>query len=63
MPNVHWFPGVQLNYVSQLLRHVEGQEADCLSAVVFRNERLQREGRSLEIGWGSKACAKTSGGP
>jgi len=51
MPGTHWFAGTQVNYAAQVLRHVDaGRRAD-VPAIVFRNERLQREGRSLEIDW------------
>jgi acetoacetyl-CoA synthetase len=51
MPGARWFEGAQLNYVSQLLRHVEASDAAGAPAIVFRNEWLQREGRSEELTW------------
>ena len=51
MPGARWFQGAQLNYVSHLLRHVAPGDAAGTPALVFRNERLQREGRSVEITW------------
>lgn len=51
MPGARWFPGAQLNYAAQVCRHVAASDAAGLPALVFRNERLQREGRQLEIGW------------
>ena len=51
MPGARWFEGAQLNYVSQLRRHVGAGVAAGVPALLFRNERLQREGRTLEIGW------------
>jgi acetoacetyl-CoA synthetase len=52
MPGARWFEGAQLNYAAQVSRHAAAADAAGVPAVVFRNERLQREGRSLEIGWG-----------
>ena len=55
MPGAVWFPGAQLNYASQVRRHVAAGEAAGQPALVFRNEALQREGRSVEIGWAQLA--------
>jgi len=49
MPGARWFEGASLNYAAQVARHVPSSAA--VPALVFRNERLQREGRSVEIGW------------
>src|SRR5204863_10123584 len=51
MPGAHWFDGAQLNYARQVFRHVEQAEQARLPAIVFRNERAQREGWSLEVSW------------
>jgi acetoacetyl-CoA synthetase len=51
LPGTHWFDGAQVNYAGHLVRHVAAAEAAGVPALVFRNERMQREGRSLEIGW------------
>ncbi|WP_342593184.1 acetoacetate--CoA ligase [Ramlibacter agri] len=51
MPGARWFEGAQVNYAGHLRRHVEGAGAAGVPAVVFRNERLQAEGRSEEIAW------------
>ena len=51
MPGARWFAGAQLNYAAQVVRHA-GSSAP---ALVFRNERLQREGRSRDIGWADLA--------
>ena len=55
MPGARWFVGAQLNYASQLLRHVDAGEAAGVPAIVFRNERLQREQRQIEISWAALA--------
>ncbi len=52
MPGARWFEGAQLNYASQIRRHAAVADAAGVPAVVFRNERLMAEGRSLEMGWG-----------
>jgi acetoacetyl-CoA synthetase len=60
MPGARWFEGAQVNYVSQLLRHTAASDSAGAPALVFRNERLQREGRSIELGWaalGDQAAA------
>ncbi|NMF96409.2 acetoacetate--CoA ligase [Aromatoleum toluolicum] len=51
MPGAQWFTGAQVNYVQHLLRHVEAGDRAKVPAIVFRNERLQGEDRSREIGW------------
>ena len=52
MPGARWFEGTQVNYALQVLRHVPNViSAQTAPAIVFRNERLQREGRSLEVSW------------
>jgi acetoacetyl-CoA synthetase len=56
MPGAKWFPGTQLNYAKQVLRHVDAGERASVPAIVFRNERMQREGRSREIGWADLAA-------
>jgi acetoacetyl-CoA synthetase len=51
MPGARWFEGAQLNYAAQVARHVQAHDAAGVPAIVFRNERLMAEGRSVEIGW------------
>jgi len=55
MPGARWFDGAQLNYVDQVLRHGAASDTVNAPAIVFRNERLQREGRSVEIAWATLA--------
>lgn len=44
MPGAQWFPGAQMNYVRQVLRHVQPAQAAGMLAVISRNEQgLQRE--------------------
>jgi acetoacetyl-CoA synthetase len=51
MPGAVWFPGAQVNYASQVFRHADGSHAAGHPAIVFRDEAMQVEGRSLEIAW------------
>lgn len=51
MPGARWFEGAQLNYAAQVARHAQASDAAGQPALVFRNERLQREGRSIELSW------------
>ena len=44
MPGANWFPGAQVNYASQVFRHVDAAHAAGFPAIVSRNEKgLQRE--------------------
>jgi len=52
MPGARWFEGAQVNYASQVARHAAACVAAGVPAIVFRNERLMAEGRTVEIGWG-----------
>ncbi len=47
MPGAQWFPGAQVNYAQQALRHVEAAHAAGLPAVVSRDEK----GRHRELPW------------
>ncbi|MBB6557646.1 acetoacetyl-CoA synthetase [Acidovorax soli] len=47
MPGAQWFPGVQLNYARQALRHVQAAHAAGLPAVISRNEK----GQHRELVW------------
>jgi len=47
MPGARWFEGAHVNYVRQLLRHVDAADAAGLPAIVARNEA----GDHREIGW------------
>ncbi|NCU67797.1 acetoacetate--CoA ligase [Acidovorax sp. 210-6] len=47
MPGAQWFPGAQVNYLRQVLRHVEPAHAAGMPAIVACNERGQRR----ELGW------------
>ncbi|WP_373791356.1 acetoacetate--CoA ligase, partial [Delftia acidovorans] len=47
MPGAQWFPGAQINYTRQALRHVDAAHAAGMPAVVSRNET----GRHRELSW------------
>jgi acetoacetyl-CoA synthetase len=47
MPDVQWFPGAQLNYAHQVLRHVDAAHAAGMPAIVSDDER----GRVREMPW------------
>ncbi len=47
MPQARWFPGAQLNYASQVLRHVDAAHAAGMSAIVSENE----VGDVRELSW------------
>ena len=40
MPGAKWFPGAQMNYAQQVLRHVDAAHAAGHPAIVFQNERM-----------------------
>ncbi|MBG6071485.1 MULTISPECIES: acetoacetate--CoA ligase [unclassified Polaromonas] len=47
MPGACWFPGAQVNYARQVLRHVDAAHAAGLPAVISSNEKSQRR----ELSW------------
>ncbi|MBC7445756.1 MAG: acetoacetate--CoA ligase [Polaromonas sp.] len=47
MPGARWFPGAQVNYARQVLRHVDAAQAAGLPAIISSNEKRQRR----ELGW------------
>lgn len=47
MPGAQWFPGAQVNYAQQVLRHVEAAHAAGMPAVVADNE----QGQVTELSW------------
>ncbi|MBL8341726.1 MAG: acetoacetate--CoA ligase [Rubrivivax sp.] len=55
MPGARWFEGAQLNYAAQVARHAPSADAAGVPAIVFANERLMAEGRTVEVAWGSLA--------
>jgi len=47
MPGAQWFPGAQVNYARQALRHVDAAHAAGLPAIVSSNEKRQHR----EMSW------------
>lgn len=47
MPGAQWFPGAQLNYARQVMRHTEAAAAAGMPAVISRNE----QGLHRELSW------------
>ena len=47
MPGAVWFPGAQVNYARQALRHVDAAHAAGLPAIISRNEK----GQHRELSW------------
>ena len=47
MPGAQWFPGAQVNYARQVLRHVDAAAAAGFPAIISRNEK----GSHRELGW------------
>jgi len=48
MPGAKWFPGAQLNYARQVLRHADAVHTAGHPAIVFQNERLPLP---VEMSW------------
>jgi acetoacetyl-CoA synthetase len=48
MPGARWFPGAQLNYARQVLRHADAAHAAGHPAIVFQSERLAAP---VEMSW------------
>ena len=48
MPGARWFPGAQVNYTRQALRHAQAAHAAGHPAIVFQNERLPAP---VEMSW------------
>jgi acetoacetyl-CoA synthetase len=51
MPGARWFPGVQLNYAQQVLRHADSAHAAGHPAIVWADEPALETGRLGELGW------------
>ena len=47
MPGAQWFPGAQVNYAAQVLRHVDAAHAAGLAAVISSNEK----GQQRKLSW------------
>ncbi len=51
MPGAKWFPGAQVNYAAQVLRHADSAHAAGHPAIVFQSERLRELGQMQELSW------------
>ena len=51
MPGARWFEGAQLNYTAHLHQHAAAADAAGVPALLFRNERMQREGHTERWTW------------
>ena len=51
MPGARWFPGAQVNYAQQVLRHVDRAHAAGFPALVSHNEKSLAGGRHHELSW------------
>ena len=47
MPGARWFPGAQVNYAHQVLRHVQPAHAAGFAAIISRNEK----GQETTLSW------------
>ncbi|ABE42085.1 acetoacetate--CoA ligase [Polaromonas sp. JS666] len=51
MPGARWFPGAQVNYARQVLRHVDKAHAAGFPALVNHNEKSLASGQHRELSW------------
>jgi acetoacetyl-CoA synthetase len=51
MPGARWFPGTQLNYARQALRHADAAHAAGHPAIVFADEAMLAQGRLQQVPW------------
>ncbi|MEQ1806042.1 MAG: acetoacetate--CoA ligase [Burkholderiaceae bacterium] len=51
MPGAQWFPGTQVNYAAQVLRHADAAHAAGHPAIIFQSERLRERGAMQELSW------------
>jgi acetoacetyl-CoA synthetase len=73
MPGAQWFPGAQVNYVRQVLRHVDAAHAAGLPAIISRNEKgnhrelawpeLRRQVASLALHLRPRVCSRATAWP
>ncbi len=56
MPGARWFPGVQLNYARQVLRHADAAHAAGHPAIVWADEPLLAAGRVRALSWPALAA-------
>ncbi len=51
MPGARWFPGAQVNYAQQVLRHVDEAHAAGFPALLSHNETSLASGQHRELSW------------
>jgi acetoacetyl-CoA synthetase len=51
MPGARWFPGAQVNYARQVLRHADAAHAAGHPAIVFQNEAMAERGELQHLSW------------
>ena len=51
MPGARWFPGAQVNYTQQVLRHADAAHAAGHPAIVYADEAMLAQGRVGERSW------------
>lgn len=51
MPGARWFPGTEVNYARQVLRHADAAHAAGHPAIVWADEPLLAAGQVRELGW------------
>ncbi|MCI1190225.1 acetoacetate--CoA ligase [Calidifontimicrobium sp. SYSU G02091] len=51
MPGARWFPGVQVNYAQQVMRHADAAHAAGHPAIVHADEAMLARGELGEVSW------------
>jgi len=51
MPGARWFPGVQVNYAQQVMRHADAAHAAGHPAIVHADEAMLARGALGEVSW------------
>ena len=51
MPGARWFPGAQVNYAQQVMRHADAAHAAGHPAILFQNEEMRERGELHTLSW------------
>ena len=51
MPGARWFPGAQVNYAQQVMRHAGAAHAAGHPAILFQNEEMRDRGELHALSW------------
>jgi acetoacetyl-CoA synthetase len=51
MPGAVWFPGAQVNYAQQVLRHADAAHASGFEAIAFQDEAMLEAGQVGRVSW------------